>query len=187
MNRLRQTPGWQYLIAEPGTWLALCFLRPVVFRERTEAMLLQQRLKLMLRLGLLILLVEYLPALLIRSILCLVDVNLYPSYFSANFSLLDPGIIPFWFDATWTIVLSCLLGGLFGGLFTLRMGIATAVAFGLSTGINNGCGSYTIVSIIFGLSSGLAIGLAFNSTIFKHSSSRTKNKIRCTLNIATVK
>src|SRR6266700_4645977 len=152
MNRLRQTPGLQYLIAEPGTWLALCFLRPVVFRERTEAMPLQQRLKLMLRLGLLVLLLEYLPALLIRSILCIADVNLYPSYFNANFSLLDPGIISFWFDATWAIVLSCLLGGLFGGLFTLRMGIAAAVALGFSTGINNGVSGYSIVSVIFGLS-----------------------------------
>jgi hypothetical protein len=163
MNRLRQTPGWRYLITEPGTWLALCFLRPVAFRERTEAMSLQQRLKLMLRLGLLILLIEYLPALLIRSILCIVDVNIYPGYFSTNFSLLDPGIISFWFDATWVIVVNCIAGGIFGAFFTLRTGIAVAVALGFSTGINNGVSGYTVVSIIFGLSCGLAIGLAFNS------------------------
>jgi hypothetical protein len=165
MDRIRQTLAWRYGIAEPWSWLSLCFLRPVVFRERTETMPLRQRLALMLHLCIVIILLVYLPSFLIRCFICLLNVALYPGYFVGNFSLLDPGIISFWFDATWAIVLSCLLGGIFGALFSLRMGIATAVALSMATGINNGLSSndYTMVSIVFGLSLGMVVGLAFNS------------------------
>jgi biotin operon repressor len=110
-----------------------------------------------------ILLLSYPLAMFVRTLLSLLNINLYSGYFAQNFSLFDPGILMFYFDGTWAAVLGCILAGLFGTLFSLRLGIATAFAVSLTTGISNGNTDYTTVNIVFGLALGFIIGPLFNN------------------------
>ncbi len=163
MTGIRQTNFWHNLISEPWLWLSHCFFQPVDFMQKTEIMSLKERLVAILRMNLVILLLSYPTALLVRTILCVLNVNFYPDYFTGNFSLLSPGIIPFYFDGTWPSILSCILAGLFGACFSLRLGIAAAFAVSLSTGINTDNVDYTAVGIVFGLVLGFIFGSTFNN------------------------
>lgn len=163
MMHVRQTRIWQAVISEPWIWFAHSFFQPVDFSQWAEAMPLKQRLLTILRMCPVILLISYPLAMFLRTLLCIINVNLYSTYFTHSFSLFDPGILAFYFDGTWAAIFGCLLAGLFGTLFSLRMGIATAFAVSLTTGISNYNTDYTTVSMIFGLATGLIVGPLFNN------------------------
>jgi uncharacterized protein len=163
MTRIRQTRIWQTVISEPWVWFSHSFFQPVDFSQRAEAMPLKQRLLTILRMCPVILLLSYPLAMVVRTLLCVININLYTGYFAQNYSLFDPGILTFYYDGTWAAVLGCVLAGLFGTLFSLRLGIAAAFAVSLTTGISNGNTDYTTVNIIFGLALGFIVGPLFNN------------------------
>src|SRR5579875_3380934 len=96
--RLRQTYLWYALISEPLMWFSHSFFQPVDFSTRSEAMPIRQRLQTILQMCPIILLLSYLLAMFIRTLLCIININLYSGYFTQNFSLFDPGILPFYWD-----------------------------------------------------------------------------------------
>jgi hypothetical protein len=163
MTRMHRMRLWHAIISEPWMWFSHSFFQPVDFSLRSEAMPARQRLLTILRMCPVILLLSYLLAMFIRTLLCIININLYSGYFAQNFSLFDPGILLFYWDGTWAAVFGCIFAGLFGTLFSLRFGIAAAFAVSLTTGISNGNVDYTTVNIIFGLALGFIIGPLFNN------------------------
>lgn len=157
-TRLRQMFG-----TEPYLWFQYCFFQPIGFEEAFETSVLRERLLMMLKLTPLIFLYSYPPALITRILALWLKPDLYSYYHATPFVPLNPGMVAFLWDATWTSALSCLVVGLFGGIFAVRIGIALAFAASLANGIIVLTGSNTWVGIIFGIAFGLLLGISFNS------------------------
>ena len=163
MKAIQQTRLWYLLVGEPWSWFSHSFFQPAQFNQTMASLSLKQRLWTMMRMSLVILFLSYVSVLLFRTVLCLVDVSAYSDYFVKSFSFVDPGIVPFYFDALWPPVFGCIIAGLFGAFFSLRLGIAGAFAVSIAAGISNGNTTYTIVSITFGLTLGFIFGPLFNN------------------------
>ncbi len=154
---------WYLFVLEPYHWLQSCFFQPVRFKHDFETLNLSQRLVMMLRLTPLLFFSSYTPALIIRIVIFILRPDLYPHYAIHTFVPLSPDIGRFFFDATWAVVLSCLIAGIIAGLFSIRFGIAAALALGIANGIIVNTGDDTLVGIVFGIAFGIALGIAFNS------------------------
>ena len=154
---------WYLFVLEPYRWLQSCFFQPVRFKHDFETLNLSQRLVMMLRLTPLLFFSSYTPALIIRIVIFILRPDLYPHYAIHTFVPLSPDIGRFFFDATWAVVLSCLIAGIIAGLFSIRFGIAAALALGIANGIIVNTGDDTLVGIVFGIAFGIALGIAFNS------------------------
>src|SRR5260221_3982329 len=154
---------WYLFVLEPYRWLQSCFFQPVRFKHDFETLNLSQRLVMMLRLTPLLFFSSYTPALIIRIVIFILRPDLYPHYAIHTFVPLSPDIGRFFFDATWAVVLSCLIAGIIAGLLSIRFGIAAALALGIANGIIVNTGDDTLVGIVFGIAFGIALGIAFNS------------------------
>src|SRR5690349_17160728 len=114
MMHVRQTRIWHTLISEPWVWFSHSFFQPVDFSRRAETMPFKQRMLTIVRMYPVILLLSYPLAMIVRTLLCLMNSSLYSTYFPQHFSLFAPGTPAFYFDGTWAAILGCILAGLFG-------------------------------------------------------------------------
>ena len=161
--------AWQYLLAEPFTWLFYCFFQPGRFKRECEGKGFLNRMVSMLRLALPMFLCSY-PLALGAQIIGGFDRNL-PVFIVVNpvfrpESVTGPSLVYFLLATALVSVVSIAFGVLWG----IAGGIAGGIAWGLVLSIAGAIGSmealpsktvYGIgISVLMGLLGGLVGGIA---------------------------
>jgi len=155
---------WNYLIVEPCSWLFYFFFQAARFKKERDQESFTARLWSALRLALPLFLCCFWLSLLIRMLLYSVFPGIYDLYFPANFFMLSPDVLYFWFDTLWVTALCIAFGLAITVIFDSVLGVTASIAVALASGICIKASYDSMVALVFGLLFGLLSGLTFVST-----------------------
>lgn len=148
---------------EPTIWLLRSFFQPDGFKNEFEARVLPERLVLMSRLLLPMLVFSFPLAFLIRVGLLVLNSGLYARYGLHSIIVPEAATRLFVWDAIWVAVASCVIVGLIGGFFSIPYGVSLGMASTLADSIIVNITNDTVAAVVYGLTFGLLLGLTFNS------------------------
>lgn len=157
--------AWQYVLAEPFTWLFYCFFQPTRFKSDIEVQGLLRRFAAMFRLALPILLISYPLALVMRITLCaMVSVPNHNCLSPGALFVLNSNTGNFFLTITWTAILGIVLGVAGGIIGDIRLGIVLGIALGITGDTDLGIVGGIAIAMGLGVIAGVAGGTTWRVT-----------------------
>jgi predicted transcriptional regulator len=141
----RVIEAWHYLLAEPCTWIFYCFFQPRRFQREIDPEQFSQRLRMILRL--------------VVPMVLLIILVAFPLASAGRLVYLMLGLVhdPSPVDFFRSIVVGIVVGIAFG----IGGGIAFGIGVGIGRGIVGGIGEGIVVGIGVGIGVGIVAGIAF--------------------------